>query len=271
MPELTPVDPFPAPDVTIRIDDHGAMPADVQWVNGQWTFYPQMACIAWDVVGTVVVRDGREIMLSPVPNVENALLTNLTVTVAFNMLLYQRGLFLLHASAVAVNGFAVGFVGASGWGKSTLAAFMQTRGYPLITDDALTMVVADDAMPLVLPAVPQIKLWPDALVSLGAVPDQLPRVYSQIEKRTQRLRGGFADGMLPLHTLYVLGFGDQPMIEPLSLQDAVKEVLVHWYFNAPPYANLGHSKPALAQHLRAGAQVAGNVTIRRLRRRWGLA
>jgi hypothetical protein len=43
----------------------------------------------------------------------------------------------LHASAVAVDGKAVAFIGASGMGKSTLAALLCADGGLLVTDDVL--------------------------------------------------------------------------------------------------------------------------------------
>jgi hypothetical protein len=52
-------------------------------------------------------------------------------------LLALRGETMLHASAVVIEERALGFVGQSGRGKSTLAALMCTSGAGLITDDVL--------------------------------------------------------------------------------------------------------------------------------------
>ncbi len=54
-----------------------------------------------------------------------------------------RGESVLHASAVAVDGRALAFIGASGMGKSTLATLLCAHGATLITDDALRLVKAD--------------------------------------------------------------------------------------------------------------------------------
>src|SRR5208337_3198059 len=53
----------------------------------------------------------------------------------FGILLHQRGRITLHASAVRVNGGAVLFCGSSGAGKSTMAAALAQRGYPVASDD----------------------------------------------------------------------------------------------------------------------------------------
>ena len=55
------------------------------------------------------------------------------------LLLTLRGQTVLHASAVAVDGAAIAFVGQSGRGKSTLATLMCLDGADLVTDDVLTI------------------------------------------------------------------------------------------------------------------------------------
>lgn len=52
-------------------------------------------------------------------------------------LLSAAGRLVLHASAVEVDATAVGFVGFSGQGKTTVAALLCAEGYPLVTDDLL--------------------------------------------------------------------------------------------------------------------------------------
>ena len=55
------------------------------------------------------------------------------------LLLTLRGQTVLHASAVAVDGAAIAFVGQSGRGKSTLATLLCLDGADLVTDDVLTI------------------------------------------------------------------------------------------------------------------------------------
>src|SRR5205809_674139 len=52
-------------------------------------------------------------------------------------LLRLRGVVCLHASVVGIGDWSVGFVGPKGVGKSTLAAVLGGRGFPVLSDDIL--------------------------------------------------------------------------------------------------------------------------------------
>jgi hypothetical protein len=57
-----------------------------------------------------------------------------------------RGRELFHASAVAIGGAAIAFVGLSGAGKSSVAAHLVARGATLVTDDVLALEPAGDGI-----------------------------------------------------------------------------------------------------------------------------
>ena len=57
-----------------------------------------------------------------------------------------RGLELLHASAVTVDGRAVGLIAASGTGKSSVAVHLIARGAGFLTDDAMALERGPDAV-----------------------------------------------------------------------------------------------------------------------------
>jgi hypothetical protein len=74
-------------------------------------------------------------MFRGVPDAMAGVLVSGTV---LSYLLMLRGELVLHASAVDVGGRAIGFVGPSGMGKTTLATLMCRDGALLVTDDVLT-------------------------------------------------------------------------------------------------------------------------------------
>jgi hypothetical protein len=69
-----------------------------------------------------------------------------------------------HASAVAIGGEGIAFLGAKGLGKSTLAWAMVRAGARLITDDTLRVQL--DPSPLAHPGVHELRLRPDAATRL---------------------------------------------------------------------------------------------------------
>ena len=76
--------------------------------------------------------------------------------------LRRRGCVALHASAVkAADDGAVIMVGPHGAGKSTTAAALATRGWPLVSDDVLHLRRGESGW-LAEPFAAGVRLWPDA-------------------------------------------------------------------------------------------------------------
>ena len=87
----------------------------------------------------VFSRDLRHVVVRRDPAGRHELLPILLAGTASAVLLTLRGATVLHASAVAVDGVALAFVGQSGRGKSTVAALMCLAGAALVTDDVLAV------------------------------------------------------------------------------------------------------------------------------------
>lgn len=86
---------------------------------------------------------------------------------ALGLLLLQKGLFLLHGSAVKVKDQAMVFLGRPGAGKSTtLAAFAQ-HNHPILSDDLTAIGFNATGQPCVLPGFPQVKIWENSVDNLG--------------------------------------------------------------------------------------------------------
>jgi hypothetical protein len=101
-------------------------------------------------------------------------------------ILRQRGHVALHASAVKIGDAALAIVGPHGAGKSTTAAALATRGFPLISDDVLHVRKTASAW-MAEPYASGLRLWPEA-VSLLLGPDvSLPRLTPTWDKRLLRV------------------------------------------------------------------------------------
>jgi hypothetical protein len=113
--------------------------------------------------------DLAEVCVRPDPAGRSELLPILLAGTVMSFLLTMRGQTVLHASAVAVDGSALAFVGQSGRGKSTLAALMCVDGAQLVTDDVL---VVDAGTPVTCTGgACELRLRPAASGLADALPD----------------------------------------------------------------------------------------------------
>jgi hypothetical protein len=108
------------------------------------------------------------------------------VGAGFALLLRLRGAACVHASAVS-TGFnrgdrAIAIVGASGSGKSTIAAALIRRGATLIAEDVLPLTMREGRI-LAIPAYAGIRLWPEAVALLMRSRDALPVISPTWDKR----------------------------------------------------------------------------------------
>jgi hypothetical protein len=218
----------------------------------------------WQGVGTFLIQEGKSIIVDTVPGTDEDLLRLLILGAAMGTILHQRGFLVLHASAVDVNGQAIVFIGNKGEGKSTLAATLHRRGHDLIADDVVAIDFRQAGRPLVLPAFPQLKLWPEAAAaSLGANPQDLPRLTTHVEKRQYQPAQGFADSPLPLKHVYVLGLDSTVKIAPLYPQDVFTNLLRHSYMTRFGIAVLQADNTS---HFLQLTQLARQVSVHRLLR-----
>jgi hypothetical protein len=251
LPELVP-GPAP-PDVVVRLESLPGVPPDHAASGSLVHAAPDEVRLHWPEAGAILVRRGREIIIDPRPGVDPGVLRLYLLGPAFALLLHQRRLLVLHASAVALNGHAAAFLGHSGEGKSTTAAALHARGCPVIADDVVAVHLPPSGTPVALPGFAQLKLWPDAVTALGEAPESLSRVVSA------------AAAPRPLRRLYVLTDAESLELEPLGGHAAVFQLLQHSYI-AAALPGLGSSS-----HLDQCARLAAAVPVRRLRRPRSLA
>lgn len=217
---------------------------------------PQEDYLFWQEVGSFLVQGGHTIIVDPSQELDETTLRHFLLGPVMALLLSQRGHLLLHASAVAVDGGAVLFLGNAGWGKSTMAAALHARGHALVTDD-VAVLGDEESRPTMFPAFPQLKVWPKTLVSLGEDPEKLPQIHARLKKRARPADHKFSPDPLPLKRIYVLGKGKAPEILPLPRQDALAELVHH------TWGSLGVGS---SSHFLKCANIVGKVTICRLRR-----
>lgn len=248
-------------DVIIRRGRVDNLPEDFDVAQSSFRADKDEICLYWRNVGAFLIKSGREIIIDPVVDTDEQLLRLFLLGKVLGSLLHQRGLLVLHASAVTVNGEAIAFLGGKGYGKSTTAAAMYTSGYPLVADDVVALQVDNIETPLVFPGYPQIKLWPEAADSVGEAADTLPRLHPDFEKRACRASDGFSTLPLPLRRIYLLADGESYEMEPLRPQEAFLEVVRHSY--AVKLLNATQTSP---RHFAQCKKLVDSVAVYRLKR-----
>lgn len=214
----------------------------------------------WRHLGAVLIREGREVIVDPLPDVDPGLLRLYLLGSAFSILLHQRGYFTLHSSSVTLSTGAVAFVGMKGRGKSTTAAALWRRGHPLLADDLVAIRTCSEEGAVVVPGFPAFRLTPESLAaSLAEDPAEWPCVAAQSEKRLRSAGERFAGRSAPLKRIYVVEKGDELRIERLTSQAALLELLRHTYV----FRLLGAMK-AEAWHLRECSRILRHTSIYRL-------
>ena len=160
------------------------------------------AMFTFDDTGHYSVRDGTEVVVDANPDADPAVLRLHIFASIMGMICHQRGLLVLHASAVAFGNRAVAFTGPPGAGKSTLAAHCLTVGGRLVADDMLVLSFDEKRGVLSHPGMPNVKLWRDALTSLGRDVDGLRPDWFRAEKF--HLPADDVQTSIPLARLFVL-------------------------------------------------------------------
>ena len=224
------------------------------------------ACLFYSEVGAIHITAGCRIVVDLVEGADERPIRLYLLGPALAILLHQRNLLVVHASAVSVNGRVAVFAAEKGEGKSTLAAAMHARGHPLVTDDLLPVDLQNPDRLMAQPGFPQLKLMPEAAAQFGADPESLPRLHPDFDKRARAAQENFPREPLPLSRIFILESGDNDAIEPIAPQQRFIELVRHSYL-AQVLAATGES----ADHFRQVVALAQRVPVLRLRRRRQLA
>jgi hypothetical protein len=217
-------------------------------------------CYSWDGIGTILIQNGRKVFVSPASGDGERDLAPFVTGAVLGHLLEQRGLMVLHGSAVMVNGKGIAFLGEKGSGKSTFALHFQKRGYGLLTDDLVPIAIEGGEV-LTVSGFPQIKLWLDAAESAGLDPSSTPRFSKFIDKRSYKCPDGFSRDRVRLGAIYILTEAAETKIERLELSNAFIELTRHAYLGR--YSGATGRK---AEHFKKCGSIVGSVPIFRLHR-----
>ena len=146
--------------------------------------------------------DGRRILMAPGP-VEGWRWQRLLTAQAIPVAALLQGLELFHASAVQLDGRVLAFAGASGAGKTTLAACLLLAGATFVADDVLALEREGDTV-IAHPGPALMNLRESTLRSLD--PSERARLGVELgrDEGGARLHVRRKAQARPLHAIYLL-------------------------------------------------------------------
>jgi hypothetical protein len=185
-----------------------------------------------------------------------------------------RGMTCLHASAVNVDGRAVAFLGREGAGKSTTAAALAVKGFPVLSDDTIALTEARDEW-TAAPGYPRVRLWPDAAGAIRAeagtpalIPPGATGSASRYHLNLQALRSRFQSDPLTLGLVYFL---DEPNRQNQMSAEALTPSQALLALVPNTYATRVLDRDMRAREFEALSRFVERVPVRRLTRPADLA
>jgi hypothetical protein len=193
----------------------------------------------------------NEIAGHPQPGVAKEVIASLFLDKVIPLYLSRKQL-VLHASAVGVASGCIAFLGPSFRGKSTLAAYLESQGCPLLTDDYL-LVQERERQLFAVPSYPKLHLREDSARVLGRPPLVVGQHPLHSRRRPVMLHQAEP---APLRRVFVLGPAEEGkgvQLVPLTAREAFMELVQNAYSIDPAgqesllasFANIGQAAPRL--------------------------
>ncbi|UBM59002.1 serine kinase [Marinilongibacter aquaticus] len=172
--------------------------------------------------------------------------------------LLQKGLYLLHGSAVFIKDRAHVFVGEPGAGKSTTAAAFWQAGFPILTDDLVALHFEEKQIQ-VFPGFPQFKIWKNTVEGLKIDESILrPSFEGQEKFLVSQHFETFPNTPIPLAGIHMLNHEKTAQIDRIQ---ASTEMLKHY-----PLPHQTLSGPNLKAHFERSSLLAQGEFLRFLKR-----
>lgn len=184
--------PSQSPDLTIFIRDCEINYQDVRWIHD----YETDRDFPWHRLGKIgsdylvrftkyadfiISEQNQTILCLPIEGVQANTIEHLLLDQILPRVLSRKVSLVIHAGSVVTDVGAVGFVGKSGYGKSTLTTHLCENGFYFLTDDCLVLLKDEDKF-LALPSYPTTRLKQEIAYCFTEDVDRLPYVAEYSSK-----------------------------------------------------------------------------------------
>lgn len=249
-------------DIDIRIEDFSKVWREEGEI-GKFNVKKNQTLFQVKDTAVFCIKNGNEILVSPFNGIDHDKVKLYILGTCMGILLIQREVLPLHGSAISIDGKAYAIVGDSGAGKSTLASEFMKRGYDLLTDDIIPVIISNEGRPTVVPSYPQQKLWIESLRQFGMNSNQYRPLFDREEKFSVPISNRFCNTPLPLGGVFELvkSAQDGIEIEKITKLNKLKTLSTHTYRN-----QLISRSEKLEWHFKVISELATNIPLYQLRR-----
>jgi hypothetical protein len=233
-PQLqTPVEQMPECRLLLHRDAHSPLDS-CQWSRHErlpdgrtWLSFGRSGngyCIRFHELADFTIDFSKDqVTAHPCPEGTDELVGSLFLDKIVPLYMSRRRL-VLHASAVGVGTGCVAFVGASGRGKSTLAAYLESRGCPLLTDDYLVVQERQGQL-IAVPSYSKLNLRADSAAALGRARAAVAENRAQNRRCEVQNHQTNAATLLCIFVLEGAGIGGGVQLVPFDGREAFMELV----------------------------------------------
>jgi len=223
LPELLPSESEKA-DITISFDDIYLPTENIYDEGFSYKVTENAIFRFWDEIGKFKITK-CSIIVDSAHNLNKIILRTFLLGTVFATLLRLRGLFVLHASSVNINGSAVAFSGFKGYGKSTSAMVFYNEGYPIVADDYIAIGFDNKDIPFISPGFPSLRLSSKSREVMGLDFDKVNLKLNIMDKTYASVSKCFSSNKIPLKKIYILQRNNGSKIINLKPQYAFMELV----------------------------------------------
>lgn len=232
---------------------------EASWVS----FADDYAVFWWASVGAFRVSPkGDLVEIDPVAGVTDDLIAFPLLGPVLSEILRRQGLFVLHASAVAIDGHGVALMADKGTGKSSTCMALLESGAQVLADD---LVAVDTKVGEFRAGFGQLKLDPVQVALLDEnIWTARPQVHAAIDKVRVMAPSLLTRKAVPARRLYVLSRGHTAdgAIEEIQTGQHLPAALRFSY--AVRFGDTLLRGPAAADHFRQATATVAQVEIKTL-------
>ncbi len=216
----------------------------------------------WPPLISFMAVNGNELIVDTTQT-DDHIISLFTLSEALGLILFQKGYFLLHGSAIRIGNAGIIFIGEPGAGKSTTVAAFAGKGYSVISDDMVCIRLSLTGYHQLIPAFSQIKIWESSVKGLQLQQETMTPVREGVDKFSWHESITFEEEAVPLKQIFVLLPPNEPGSGPAPIPSSQVPVELLHHFPLPDTLLTGK---ALKDYFEKSVAIAKTTPLYRMSR-----